>query len=77
MDMNEYSRKLRENVLFYAIWFAMEKSILSYSFEFFQIEFYRIRRGSRGGGPGGPCPPLTLGFDAPKLSIFGPYLIFP
>ena len=28
------------------------------------------------GGPGGPGPPLTLGFEAPKLSIFGPYLIF-
>ena len=32
--------------------------------------------GSRG-GPGGPGPSLTLGFEAPKLSIFGPYLIFP
>ena len=32
----------------------------------------------QGGGPGGPGPPpLTLGFEAPKLSIFGPYLIFP
>ena len=31
-----------------------------------------------GGGPRGPGPPpLTLGFEAPKLSIFGPYLIFP
>ena len=29
-----------------------------------------------GGGPGGLGPPLTLGFEAPKLSIFGPYLIF-
>ena len=29
------------------------------------------------GGPGGLGPPLTLGFEAPKLSIFGPYLIFP
>ena len=28
------------------------------------------------GGPGGPAPALTLGFEAPKLSIFGPYLIF-
>ena len=27
-------------------------------------------------GPGGPGPPLTLGFEAPKLSFFGPYLIF-
>ena len=30
-----------------------------------------------GGGPGGPGPPLTLGFEAPKLSILLPYLIFP
>ena len=29
------------------------------------------------GGTRGPGPPLTLGFKAPKLSIFGPYLIFP
>ena len=29
------------------------------------------------GGPGGRAPPLTLGFEAPKLNIFGPYLIFP
>ena len=29
------------------------------------------------GGPRGPGPPLTLGFEAPKLRIFGPYLIFP
>ena len=35
-----------------------------------------IRCGSRG-GPRGPGPPPTLGFEAPKLSIFGPYLIFP
>ena len=28
-----------------------------------------------GADPGGP--PLTLGFEAPKFSIFGPYLIFP
>ena len=34
------------------------------------------RCGSRG-GTRGPGPPLTLGFKAPKLSIFGPYLIFP
>ena len=31
----------------------------------------------QGGGPGARAPPLTLGFEAPKLSIFGPYLIFP
>ena len=31
-----------------------------------------------GADPGGArAPPLTLGFEAPKLSIFGPYLIFP
>ena len=29
-----------------------------------------------GGGPRGPGPPPTLGFEAPKLSIFGPYLNF-
>ena len=34
---------------------------------------YLARCGSRGG----PGPPLTLGFEAPKLSIFRPYLIFP
>ena len=31
----------------------------------------------QGGSPGTQSPPLTLGFEAPKLSIFGPYLIFP
>ena len=30
-----------------------------------------------GGGPGARAPPPTLGFEAPKLSILGPYLIFP
>ena len=29
------------------------------------------------GGPWVPGPPLTLVFEAPKLSIFGSYLIFP
>ena len=34
--------------------------------------------GARGpGGPGAQASPLTQGFEAPKLSIFGPYLIFP
>ena len=33
--------------------------------------------GADPGGPRGPGPPLTLGFEAQKLSIFGPYLIFP
>ena len=34
--------------------------------------------GAHPGGPQGPGPlPLTLGFEAPKLSFFGPYLIFP
>ena len=29
-------------------------------------------------GAWGPSPPpLTLGFEAPKLSIFGPYLLLP
>ena len=37
----------------------------------------RVRCGSRGGAPGARAPPLTLGFEAPKLSMFGPYLIFP
>ena len=33
---------------------------------------------SSGADPGGgPDPSLTLGFEAQKLSIFGPYLIFP
>ena len=31
----------------------------------------------QGGGPEARAPPLTLGFEAPKLSIFGPYLILP
>ena len=33
--------------------------------------------GADPGGARGSGPPLTLGFEAPKLSIFGPYLIFP
>ena len=33
--------------------------------------------GADPGGPGGPGPSLTLGFEAPKLSNFGPYLTFP
>ena len=28
-----------------------------------------------GGGPRGPGPPLTPGFEAPKLSFLGPLLI--
>ena len=36
---------------------------------------YQVR--IQGGAPGARAPPLTLGFEAPKLSIFGPYLIFP
>ena len=36
------------------------------------------RRGSRKGAPVARAPPpLTLGFETPNLSIFGPYLIFP
>ena len=38
---------------------------------------YAVQVQIQGGSPGGPGPPLTLGFEAPKLSIFGPYLIFP
>ena len=38
---------------------------------------YKTQVRIQGGGPGGPGPPPTLGFEAPKLSIFGPYLIFP
>ena len=30
-----------------------------------------------GGAPGARAPPLTLGSEAPKLSMSGPYLIFP
>ena len=43
----------------------------------FLSPIYLIPGADPGGGPGGPGPPLTLGFEAPKLSIFGPYLIFP
>ena len=32
--------------------------------------------GADRGGWAGPGSPLTLGFEVPKLSIFGPYLIF-
>ena len=32
---------------------------------------------SRCGSGGGPAPLLTIVFEAPKLSIFGSYLIFP
>ena len=41
--------------------------LVSDSVTFWKIVQVRIRGG----------PPLTLGFEAPKLSIFGPYLIFP
>ena len=50
------------------------------SFHFF-VENYSLpwsKTGADpGGAPGARAPPLTLGFEAPKLSIFGPYLIFP
>ena len=36
-----------------------------------------LTAGADPGGPQGPGPPLTLGFEAPKLNIFGPYFIFP
>ena len=35
--------------------------------------FVCVSAGADLGGPGGQGPPLTLGFEAPKLSIFGPY----
>ena len=35
-----------------------------------------ILSGTDLGGPVAQAP-LTLGFEAPKLSIFGPYLFFP
>ena len=38
---------------------------------------YSVQVRIQGGAPGARAPPLTLGFEAPKLSIFGPYLIFP
>ena len=34
----------------------------------------KLLRQNTGADPGAP---LTLGFEAPKLSIFGPYLMFP
>ena len=39
------------------------------------VQFYYNQKAGGdlgGGGPGGPDPPLTLVFEAPKLSIFGP-----
>ena len=45
----------------------------SYIFEIDSIVQVRIR----GRGARRPGPPLALGFEAAKLSIFGPYLIFP
>ena len=41
------------------------------------IIWQQIQVRIQGGAPGPRAPPLTLGFEAPKLSIFGPYLIFP
>ena len=35
-----------------------------------------IVTGADPGGAGARTPPLILGFEAPKLSIFGPYLIY-
>ena len=53
-----------------AIYLLRSQSILVFN--------YVYSRGSRGGGaPGARAPPLTLGFEAPKLSILLPYLIFP
>ena len=51
---------------------------LIYTFSiYFWMYFPHSSGADPGGGPGGLGPPLTLGFEAPKLSIFGPYLIFP
>ena len=44
--------------------------------DYFLITNQARIQGGRGPGAQGPGPPLTLGFEAPKLSIFGPYLIF-
>ena len=49
------------------------KQILKGLKELLTTEFEQAA-GADPGGPGGPGP---LGFEAPKLSIFGPYLIFP
>ena len=43
-------------------------------FEFIKTQ---ISGADPGGPPGARASPLTLGFEAPKLIIFGPYLIFP
>ena len=45
------------------------------NFVFLMLIFYSTFTNVSGADPGGP--PLILGFEAPKLSIFGPYLIFP
>ena len=54
--------------------------VLQYEYKNILLPFEYLEEESQvriQGGPGGPGPPLTLGFEAPKLSIFGPYLIFP
>ena len=50
------------------------------AFAFLPQNFEVVRTYVSGADPGGAPgagPPPTLGFEAPKLSIFGPYLIFP
>ena len=61
------------------LWFDYSKLILAINtiLGLFEKTEYLAGADPGGGGPGGPGPPLTLGFEAPKLSIFGPYLIFP
>ena len=49
--------------------FHVDQDVLMYFF------LSKSRRGSKGAL--GAQSPLTLGFEAPKLTIFGPYLIFP
>ena len=39
--------------------------------------FYFVNFMNSGADQGGTRVPPTLDFEAPKLSIFGPYLIFP
>ena len=41
------------------------------------VQFSLFSAADPGGAPGARAPPLTLGFEAPKLSILLPYLIFP
>ena len=46
----------------------------SFLAQFCPLLLFAMNPGADPGGLG--PPPLTIGFEAPKLSIFGPYLIF-